>query len=232
MDYRPDTANVGGSDGCMHYEDPDNKGLYECVTKFGIPKLYENWNTRVSIADFLVIIGEAVMGRVATDNHAVAYDKDNFFRDGTYAKQLRDSFKYGRKTINICEWNVGRMPNPEHACEGKGPGKDGLKQIFVENIYRDAEYPWTMTAAISGAHTVGSAKIEMSGYDGFWSDAVNSGIFNNDYYRSAIMKGWGVERAINGNTEKNQWKLSDKTNNTNHKQFMLTTDMCLAYKNN
>lgn len=232
MDYRPDDSHIGGADGCMHYDDPDNKGLYECVSQFGIAELYANWNTRVSIADFLVIIAEAVMGRVATDNYDRAYDKDAHFRDGTYAKQLRDTFKYGRKTENTCEWNVGRMPNPEHACEGKGPGKDGLKQIFVDNIYRDAEFPWTMTAAISGAHTVGSAKVEMSGYDGFWSDAVNSGIFNNDYYKSAIMKGWGPERAVNGNQEKNQWKLVDRGQDQEHKQLMLTTDMCLAYKNN
>lgn len=75
MDYRPKESYVGGSDGCMHYEDPDNKGLYECSTKFGIEKLYANWNTRVSIADFMVVIAEAVMGRVATDNHAVSYDR-------------------------------------------------------------------------------------------------------------------------------------------------------------
>jgi len=123
------------------------------------------------------------------------------------------------------------MPNPENACEGKGPGKDGLKQIFVDNIYRDSENPWTMTAAISGAHTVGSAKKEMSGYDGFWSDKASSGIWNNNYYKSVLMKGWGVERAINGNKEKNQWKLIDKGLNE-HKQMMLTTDMCLVYKNN
>jgi len=98
MDYRPDDSNVGGSDGCSHYDDPDNMGLYECVTKFGIDKLYENWNTRVSIADFLVIIAEAVMGRVATDNYGTTYNKNTHFRDGTYAKTLRDSFKYGRKT--------------------------------------------------------------------------------------------------------------------------------------
>lgn len=27
MDFRPDSENPGGSDGCMDYEDPDNMGL-------------------------------------------------------------------------------------------------------------------------------------------------------------------------------------------------------------
>jgi len=31
MDYRPDDPNVGGSDGCIHFDDPDNKGIPECV---------------------------------------------------------------------------------------------------------------------------------------------------------------------------------------------------------
>ena len=68
-----------------------------------------------------------------------------------------------------------------------------------------------MTAAISGAHTIGSAKLENSGYNGFWSDAKSSGIFNNDYYMSAIAKGWGPERAVNGNPDKNQWKITEIT---------------------
>lgn len=47
-----------------------------------------------------------------------------------------------------------------------------------------------MTAAISGAHTIGQAKKENSGFDGTWSDGPNQDKFNNDYYRSLILKGW------------------------------------------
>lgn len=50
--------------------------------------------------------------------------------------------------------------------------------------------PWTMTAAISGTHTLGSAKKANSGYEGYWSDHENQGIFNNDYFRSMLIKGW------------------------------------------
>ena len=70
-------------------------------------------------------------------------------------------------------------------------------------MFRDAEFPWTMTAAISGAHTVGRAHQEFSGYNGFWSDSTNAGIFNNDYYISVISKGWAPELAVGGNSEKN-----------------------------
>lgn len=233
MDYRPGHEHEGGSDGCMSFDDPDNKGIPSCVRKFGIHDLYGKWSNKVSLADFMVIIAEAAIGRSATDNYSRTYQKGNYFREGTYAKTLRDSFKFGRKTVEECSWNVGRMPNPEHSCEGKGPGKDGLRQIFLDNIYKaDPNNGWMLLAAISGAHTIGSAKPENSGYNGFWSDSKNSGIFNNDYYKSLIFKGWGPERAVGGNAEKNQWKIVDKTRFAEHKEIMLTSDMCLAYKNN
>ena len=88
-----------------------------------------------------------------------------------------------------------------------------------------------MTAAISGAHTLGSATIANSGYDGFWADATQSGIFNNDYYKGILRKGWGIERAVNGNVNKNQFKRIDLGADTlTHKEMMLSTDMCLAMK--
>ena len=84
------------------------------------------------------------------------------------------------------------MPNPMKSCPG-------LEEIFVNNIYKNTEKPWDMTAAISRAHTIGSAKVENSGFSGFWSDPARSGVFNNDYYRSLVMKGWGPEIAVAGN---------------------------------
>ena len=41
----------------------------------------------------------------------------------------------------------------------------------MDNIFSEAEYPWTFVAAISGAHTVGKASVENSGYEGHWSKA-------------------------------------------------------------
>jgi hypothetical protein len=53
-----------------------------------------------------------------------------------------------------------------------------------------------MTAAISGAHTVGGARLENSGYNGYWSDVENQGLFNNDYFRSIVLKGWAPEQRV------------------------------------
>lgn len=124
------------------------------------------------------------------------------------------------------------MPNPEHGCDGRGADKPGLEQIFNDNIWKGHEDGWALTAAISGAHTVGRAKSENSGYQGFWSDTKNSGIFNNNYYWSVIFKGWGPLLKVNGNPNINQWKRIDLGRFLKNEELMLTTDLCLAYRNN
>lgn len=60
-----------------------------------------------------------------------------------------------------------------------------------------------MIAAIMGAHTIGSAKKQNSGYEGFWDDAEETGIFNNHYYKVAAGSGWVPEPSVAGNKDKN-----------------------------
>jgi len=92
MDFRKNEANQGGSDGCMHFDDPDNAGLKPCLTKIGLPDVYRKWSDKVSLADFIVISAEAAIGRVATDNFDYAYAQEdgtqdkNYFRQGTFAQ--------------------------------------------------------------------------------------------------------------------------------------------------
>ena len=117
------------------------------------------------------------------------------------------------------------MPNPLDGCLG-------LKAVFGDHIYKDTPNPWALTAAISGAHTLGSARISTSGFDGFWSDSDQQGKFNNDYYRSLLVKGWAPEFDVNGVPGKNQWRRVDVGASSSHKEMMLDTDMCLAYLSN
>ena len=66
------------------------------------------------------------------------------------------------------------MPNAEHGCEGED---DSLRPVFIDGVYRmyDEKKAWRLTAAISGAHTVGGASTDRSGYYGFWSNKESSG---------------------------------------------------------
>ena len=159
MDYRTDTG-LGGSDGCINFHDEDNTGIVSCVQKFGLVEAYEEFCDEVSLADWMVIAGEAAMGRTATD-----YNASGYYNDGQLAQVFRDNFKAGRTTDSECAWNVGFMPNPDNGCQGE----NGLQDIFVDNIYATSGEPWAMTAAINGVHTIGRANPETTGFDGYWS---------------------------------------------------------------
>lgn len=41
MDYRINkNTGRGGADGCINFEDPDNKGLPSCINRFKIPDVF------------------------------------------------------------------------------------------------------------------------------------------------------------------------------------------------
>jgi hypothetical protein len=188
MDFRHDAAEgeIGGSDGCINLNEPEHNGVEGCLKKFGILEVYDKVKAKVSLADFFVIAGEAASARAATHPKELA-------------ARFRDGFKYGRKTVKHCPWNWDRMPSPEHGCFGDdSKGIKGLKHIFNDNMFRGRVDGWALTAAISGAHTVGKASLENSGYEGHWSTAAEQGKFNNDYYKQIFMRGWVPELAMNG----------------------------------
>lgn len=224
MDYRNNSGTItGGSDGCVNFNDPDNKGLATCLTASGIQSVYNEHCHHLSLADFIVLSSEAVTIRTAS-----RYDANNKFGRGTLGSRFANRFKVGRNTSTTCT-ATGLMPDGNDGCTG-------LKNIFLDHIYnksKNEKGAWRLVAAISGAHTLGQAKVENSGFNGHWSDASNQGKFNNDYYRSMLLKGWGPELGIS--TGNDQWQRIDQFNssgNVTHKEMMLNSDICLAYNNN
>ena len=172
----------------------------------------------------MVLAAEAVVGSLA-----VNHDEQDPFKPGTLLTQFKDQYQWGRKTLEVCPDNHGLMPNPENGCSG-------LKDIFIDHIFNakiGEKGRWRMTAALSGAHSLGFAKPENSGYDGFWGSTENQGIFNSDYYRIIAANGWGPQRAVGGNPDKNQWKLIDRASDADKaSHMMLDTDMCMFYQKN
>jgi len=201
MDYRVDAAGVatGGSDGCVNFNDPDNAGLEACLLSTNIQTVYDNHCDAVSLADFVVIASEAAMSRTAS-----SFDANNAFANGTLESSFRNRFKSGRTTSESCDV-TGLLPSGEAGCTD-------LESIFINHIYNDGRRGnngrWRFTAAISGAHTLGGAKPGNSGFDGIWSDTANQGIFNNDYYKSLILKGWAPQTI---DATHHQWKRVDSS---------------------
>jgi len=213
MDYKD---GEGGSDGCIDFHDVDNAGLAECIylgdEGVSVAHAYRDFCEVISLADFFVIAAEAVMNR--TRQHVL---DDNSSRS---AMDFRSSFKWGRTTALSCEFAEGRLPNPENSCSA-------VEETFVTSM----GLSWSQAAALSGVHTLGRAKVANSGYNGWWSDAVNSRKFNNDYFVSILAKGWGPEVNVSSNPGKNQWRRIDSGTDeaTLGKEMMLNTDLCLYF---
>lgn len=114
------------------------------------------------------------------------------------------------------------MPDPEK-------GWDDLNEVFGKHIFRytKGKDKKKQITAIMGAHTLGSAKLDNSGYKGAWSKT--PGTFDNDYYRQMLLRGWGPDLAVGGNEGRNQWKTVDSGPEGG---LMLNSDLCLAYDNN
>jgi len=161
------------------------------------------------------------MGRTAK-----SYKEDNEYAPGTLARAFRDQFRAGRTTVESCSWNTGLMPDPEAGC-------DDVMSLFGSHVFKftRGREKKRLTAAILGAHTLGSAKRENSGYDGVWSSS--DGVFDNDYFRQMLTRGWGPDLAVGGNPERNQWKTIDLAGaSSDRPEMMLNSDLCLAYDNN
>lgn len=228
MDFRRPAKKgedaTGGSDGCVNFLDPDNAGLGACLKKTGVETVYAKHCDKVSMADFLVIAAEAVVTRLGT-----GYDGQTPFKKGTLGQLFRDQLKVGRQTLKQCPDNTGLMPNPERGC-------NALKAVFLDHVYYERwnkRRSWALTAALSGAHTLGRATTSRSGYDGHWSTAEDQGKFNNGYYKAMMSHGWGPDRHVGGNKAKNQWgRIDVESCDKTHKEMMLNTDLCLAYQYN
>lgn len=218
-DFMDFADGQGGSDACTDMADPDNGGLSACLHsgEHGVALLqaYQPLCSTVSLADFLVISAEAVIGSTrARHQGAVA---------GAVGLDLRSQFRFGRTTSSSCEFAQGRLPNPEEGCAA-------VETTFLQRMGLD----WTEAAALMGVHTLGRAQVSNSGYHGWWSDPENSQRFNNDYYVSLLAKGWVPELAVAGNPGKNQWERSDigRDTSADGHEMMLNTDLCLAFSEN
>jgi hypothetical protein len=216
MDFKD---GKGGSDGCTDMTDPDNAGLAECLStgeKHGpesvaLNNVYNRFCEKISLADFLVVAAEAIMSELRPAG-------------GRGDLDFKSRFRYGRKTeTENCKFEFEHLilPNPEKSCED-------VDRVFIKNMGLTKGE----ATALSGVHTLGRARLENSGYEGFWSDPHNSRIFNNNYFVSLVAKGWGPKKAVGGNPNKNMWIRSDVNASKNTFEMMLDSDMCLAYFEN
>merc|ERR1719230_38856 len=104
---------------------PDNNGLAECLHlgEFGISlkdAFVQHCDT-VSIADFLVIAGQAAI--TLSRKHVMDDEKIKTKKD----IEFMSKFKFGRTTATECNGSAHLLPNPEDGCAAN-------KRVFVDNL--------------------------------------------------------------------------------------------------
>jgi len=116
--------------------------------------------------------------------------------------------RFGRKDADNCdasvESQVGRLPDGDK-------GVDHLREIFHPKGFSDKDI-----VALSGAHTVGKAHADRSGFDGKWTE--NHLTFDNSYFKELLAKQYEKETTAKG-CPQNRHKATDT--------IMLISDLAL-----
>jgi hypothetical protein len=112
------------------------------------------------------------------------------------------------------------MPDAEKSCSE-------VDEVLGRRLGLSRE----LSAALLGAHTLGRARLNNTGYDGSWKVAQSTNKLDNGYYQAIVVKGWGPETSVGGNRQRNQWQRVDigVDEPTYGKEMMLNTDLCLLY---
>jgi len=136
-------------------------------------------------------------------------------------RQLRNNFRFGRVTRDEdCVMPHHILPNPDNSCSD-------VERVFVNNM----GLTWRAATALMGVHSLGSASVNNSGFDGFWDTVPHSASFNNHYYVNMLATSWCPEQVAA--TGKFQWRRCEQLeqDQTEHvkNQMMLNTDLCLAF---
>ena len=130
-----------------------------------------------------------------------------------------EKFRYGRQTNEKCDNEIGLMPDAEKGC-------NDVEKILGKHIFgKWANSYWIAPTLLMGAHTIGRAFKENSGYEGAWT--TNPGVFDNSYYREILTNGWKPVKVGKG---RHQWNTSNAVGT--NKLMMLNSDICLAWNHN
>jgi len=224
MDYKD---NEGGADACVDLQHPINRGLAQCLRGDGsgrptVLNAYREFCGSISLADFVVIATEAVMS-VLRQNFHQAYPSLWGSLEPFNPMDFRSSFRFGRTTAAECAWSESRMPNPENGSE--------IVRVLQENMGLDT----ASKTAIMGLHGIGRARVNNSGYDGWFVDAQKARQLGTHYYAAMVGQGFVAEVKVASNPGKNQWIRADVGRGRDRalgKNMMLNTDLCLLHGQN
>jgi len=178
---------VGGCDGCLNVNNPDNAGLETVVADLEAIYQAEGLNETISRADMWALMGIwAVQETIDRNNEEcstygpngteAAPNSNYFYENCEIVPDLTTTFTWGRQDCGTAPYTDVDVHLPSATL-----GYDGLMAFF------SAEFGFTprQVTALMGAHTLGSADIFNSGFHGSWINNEQS-FFNNHYYTHMV----------------------------------------------
>eukprot|EP00091_Calanus_sinicus_P008647 TRINITY_DN207_c0_g1_i12.p1 TRINITY_DN207_c0_g1~~TRINITY_DN207_c0_g1_i12.p1 ORF type:complete len:462 (+),score=130.76 TRINITY_DN207_c0_g1_i12:106-1491(+) len=173
---------VGGCNGCLNIDNPDNKGLEDVVAKLEEIYQAEEFYNIVSRADVWALMGIwSVNDTIRRNNEDCALYGPNgtlpspnqhSYENCQMVTDLQVPFMWGRKDCETSPYASTDVHLPAATL-----GYDGLMQFFSSEF----EFTPREVTALMGVHTLGKADIFNSGFHGTWVNN-QQGYFNNQYY--------------------------------------------------
>lgn len=208
-----DCVGAGHCDGCINHDLSHNGGLKFFTDK--LDALYGEFSGSMSRADFYALASMMAL-EMSTENS-------------------NDKFE------GMSDFKVGRIDCPNSPMEDRSGVFPAGRFNMQENIdYFSNEFNFSPreVVALMGAHTLGRAKVENSGYEGVWVNGRGeASTLNNRYYREFIVRIPWVQTEITFNgVSQFQWQLPNTTPNSADNRdeprsnMLLNSDMALSWE--
>jgi len=194
---------VGGCDGCLNVNNHDNAGLADLVASLDTLYLANGYDTLLSRADFWALAG------VYAVDKTIELNNDDCDEDDCEVPDSGLVFQWGRTDCDTAPYTDVDVGLPSALLDHAN-----VMSFFAGEFgFDDNE-----TVALLGAHTLGRASSDNSGFSGTWING-EANFFNNEYYKKLADSSltW---RHRDAGTDNWQWNVPGEV-------FMLNVDVAL-----
>jgi len=201
---------VGGCNGCLCTLNPDNNGLAPFVILLD-PTVNEVKDSELSRADVWALAGFTAAEVAQYKKNYIPFPLEWIGRVDVEECSTGD-------IAGLLEANCDEFPSPNLATPG-------LLEFMDETFCFGNEE----TTAIMGAHTLGEARPENSGFEGIGGWVPNMNKLDNQYYQQVLLSGWKQIFIDNEDPipDRYQW-IKGGNGPTDKKTFMLDSDLAIA----